>query len=173
LLRDHHALGRLDMAEFDDRLAKALEARTSDDLAALFADLPGRRPGEVAHSQQEVAVVQPAPLPPAPAQDVATPWWAQWWLMFVAVGAAGATNGRLGFLVPAVLVWVFFIYPSLAKHRRPAHPVRPLTAPESAEVRRLLGAGQHIQAIKRYREITGADLGTAKRDVEQMQQLGY
>jgi len=43
-LREHYALGRIDAGELDERLAAALVARTRDDLARLFADLPGERP---------------------------------------------------------------------------------------------------------------------------------
>ena len=45
LLREHMAAGRLDQDEFDDRLGKALTARTSADLDPLFTDLPGPKPG--------------------------------------------------------------------------------------------------------------------------------
>jgi len=41
LLREHHAAGRLDAAEFNDRMDKAFEAKTMGDLDALLADLPG------------------------------------------------------------------------------------------------------------------------------------
>jgi hypothetical protein len=41
LLREHHAAGRLDAAEFNDRLDQAFAARTMGDLDALLADLPG------------------------------------------------------------------------------------------------------------------------------------
>lgn len=46
LLRDHMAVGRLDQAEFDDRLGAALSARTASDLDPLFSDLPGPRPSQ-------------------------------------------------------------------------------------------------------------------------------
>lgn len=45
-LREHLAQGRLDQAEFDDRLTRALTARTQTDLDPLFSDLPGPKPGE-------------------------------------------------------------------------------------------------------------------------------
>jgi hypothetical protein len=41
LLREHHAAGRLDAAEFNDRLDQAFAATTMGDLDALLADLPG------------------------------------------------------------------------------------------------------------------------------------
>lgn len=42
-LAEHFAAGRLDPAELDDRLARAMAARSRDDLRALFADLGPRR----------------------------------------------------------------------------------------------------------------------------------
>jgi hypothetical protein len=39
-LADHHAAGRLTLAEFEDRMASAQTARTGADLAVLTADLP-------------------------------------------------------------------------------------------------------------------------------------
>ncbi|SEP62867.1 DUF1707 SHOCT-like domain-containing protein [Microlunatus flavus] len=42
-LADHYAAGRLDPAELDDRLARAMAARSQGDLRVLFADLGPRR----------------------------------------------------------------------------------------------------------------------------------
>jgi hypothetical protein len=39
-LAEHHAAGRLTMAEFEDRMATALGARTGTDLEPLLRDLP-------------------------------------------------------------------------------------------------------------------------------------
>lgn len=50
-LGEHYSEGRLDRAEFDARLAQALSARTRDDLAALFADLPGN--GELVEAEAQ------------------------------------------------------------------------------------------------------------------------
>ena len=51
-LADHHAAGRLDLAEFEDRMASAQTARTGADLAVLTDDLPSpaasRRPARPA-----------------------------------------------------------------------------------------------------------------------------
>jgi hypothetical protein len=50
-LGEHYSEGRLDRVELDARLTQALAARTRDDLAVLFADLP--KGGElVEHAQQ-------------------------------------------------------------------------------------------------------------------------
>ncbi len=39
-LAEHYAAGRLDQAEFDDRVGRAMGAKTRADLGGLFADLP-------------------------------------------------------------------------------------------------------------------------------------
>jgi Domain of unknown function (DUF1707) len=44
-LREHMAAGRLDAAEFDERLTRALNAKVGPDVDALFTDLPDPRPG--------------------------------------------------------------------------------------------------------------------------------
>ncbi len=38
-LAEHFAAGRLDQAEFDDRIGRAMSAKTRADLSGLFADL--------------------------------------------------------------------------------------------------------------------------------------
>jgi hypothetical protein len=43
-LQEHMAQGRLDGTEFDERLTRALSARTEADLQPLFEDLPEPRP---------------------------------------------------------------------------------------------------------------------------------
>ena len=44
LLGEHLRLGRLDPAEYDQRMPRANEASTRSDVAGLFADLPEPRP---------------------------------------------------------------------------------------------------------------------------------
>jgi hypothetical protein len=43
-LQEHMAQGRIDESEFDDRMSRALKAKTASDLAPLFEDLPDPRP---------------------------------------------------------------------------------------------------------------------------------
>ena len=43
-LQEHMAQGRINASEFDDRMSRALKARTASELAVLFADLPDPRP---------------------------------------------------------------------------------------------------------------------------------
>jgi hypothetical protein len=67
-LRDHLAEGRLDETEFDERLTKALTARTQADLDPLFTDLPGPKPG---HEVVPSGTFQAPPWQASPSQDVA------------------------------------------------------------------------------------------------------
>lgn len=46
-LREHHAQGRLDAAEFDERITAALSAKWQSDLDRLFIDLPAPTPQSV------------------------------------------------------------------------------------------------------------------------------
>ncbi len=56
--------GRLTADELDERLEKALTARTRDDLVPLLADLPA--------AGAALAAITRAPLPPAPVKDLVT-----------------------------------------------------------------------------------------------------
>lgn len=56
-LREHFALGRLDHDELDQRLDRALAAKTARDLAAVTADLPSSAYGEPARQ----AYAEPSP----------------------------------------------------------------------------------------------------------------
>jgi hypothetical protein len=70
-LGEHYAQGRLDQQEYEERTSAAYAARTSDDLAPLFEDLPG-------HDEQTTAVLPApptvaAPVPRSP-RDPAAPY---------------------------------------------------------------------------------------------------
>ena len=58
-LSEHYQAGRLTTEELEDRTGRALQARTSADLAALFSDLPRR--------QAPVTSAASPPTSPAPA----------------------------------------------------------------------------------------------------------
>jgi uncharacterized protein DUF1707 len=45
-LSEHYSAGRLDQATFNERLDRAMTAKTQSDLSGLFTDLPGARPPE-------------------------------------------------------------------------------------------------------------------------------
>ncbi|MHA6513779.1 DUF1707 SHOCT-like domain-containing protein [Tessaracoccus sp. Z1128] len=184
LLQEHMSAGRLTSEEFGERMSKALEARTWSDLGVLFTDLPGRRPGQPEQPAMPFAspsawgAVTPAPTygtpPPPPAvqhHDAGRPWYTQWWILIVAVMVTGMSGGRMGFLIPAVAIWIFVIAPALDKERQrrqhaAAGPPRPLTFYEREELLDEIRSGRPITAVKRYRELTGADLYTAKMTVD-------
>ena len=186
LLQEHMSSGRLTSDEFNERMSKALEAKTGSDLAVLFTDLPGRHPGQPAQPAMPFAQPQQAwSAPPVPAtygspipetavhhhQAPPTPWYAQWWLIIAAVIITMASDGRVGFLIPAVAIWIWVIAPSLTKERQRrqqavAAPPRPLTFYEREELIAEINAGRPMSAIRRYRDLTGADLYTAKVTVE-------
>lgn len=101
LLREHLAQGRLDQTEFDDRMTRALTARTQAELDPLFTDLPGPRPDgsptapsyQAPPWQQTSQAVQPAPPPaPVPARSP-YPWGissgAAWFIVIIAATALG------------------------------------------------------------------------------------
>ncbi|SRR6266487_3079783 len=53
-LSKHYSDGRLDQAEFDERLDRAMRAKTHADTADLFADLPDGGPAQALPPGQEV-----------------------------------------------------------------------------------------------------------------------
>ena len=62
-LQEHMAQGRIDAAEFDDRMSRALKARTASELAVLFDDLPEPRPPSTSNRRS----ISTATLAAAPA----------------------------------------------------------------------------------------------------------
>ncbi len=68
MLREHFEAGRLDPAEFEERLSSSLAARFASDLDALFSDLPDPRPSPDA----PVGITPPLTLP-APRPDAGVP----------------------------------------------------------------------------------------------------
>lgn len=190
-LQDHMAAGRLTPAEYNERMDKAFAARTAADLDALFVDLPGRGDLPV---QKDPGYVDPygfaqgptAEPPAVPRWDTPNglaeapvkPWYAQWWILLIAIFVSGAADGRLWFLVPMAAIWIWVVWPSLNKSRKPiqapAAPPRPLTYSERDEVILALHSSGEVAAIKRYRELTGADLYTATMTVRALnRELGH
>ena len=128
MLQEHHAAGRLSTEEFDERMGKALEARTASDLVGLFFDLPAPRPGlDLAAQPQPEPVVAPwAGAPQAPAtwgadddqlqhRPMARPWFAQWWIIlpFVIMGTRG-----IWWIIPMVALWIWVIWPAIEQNRQ-------------------------------------------------------
>jgi DUF1707 SHOCT-like domain len=100
-LGEHFQAGRLTQDEFDERVGKAIAARTRGDLDELLADLPSDRPaGRLpATAGRSSPPVRGMPLCLGPAAGVvavaailavlfavpAHPGWAPWWLIFVPI----------------------------------------------------------------------------------------
>ena len=68
-LQEHMAQGRIDASEFDDRMSRALKAKTASELATLFDDLPEPRPPAV----QNALVVPGATMAASGATDIRNP----------------------------------------------------------------------------------------------------
>lgn len=120
LLREHLTAGRIDPAEFDERIGRALQARTQSELDALFLDLPGRRPGRDFARGAYVPTGQAGGLEPASGEDpgeppLPAPWWTHWGLFVLTIALSGLTRGRLGPLIPVAALWIFWLGPSLAR----------------------------------------------------------
>ena len=71
ILADAHAEGRLSLAEYEERSAALLEARTYDQLAAITADLPNRIPLSPPQVYQPSSVMPGSPGLAGPANGLA------------------------------------------------------------------------------------------------------
>jgi hypothetical protein len=100
-LAAHFAEGRLNQAEFDERVAQAMNAKTRGDLSGLFDDLPEPgpvripgRPGRRQHS------------PAHPVRHYVNPLFLVLLIVVItAVGTAGEAASREGWL-PGVKTWL-------------------------------------------------------------------
>jgi len=103
-LREHCALGRLTMAELDERLGQAYAAKTMGDLAAVTHDLPQIDPELPVPASDRSATDHrlPAPPPPPPLMPtdggpVSLRQSASWWLgMTIIVNAIWLITGIVG-----------------------------------------------------------------------------
>jgi hypothetical protein len=101
-LAEHHQDGRLDATEFDERVGRAISARTRGDLDGLLADLPRRAPEQppvprralwpfpvaaVAFVAVFVALVASAGRGPDGPHH-ASALWMLWWLIPIAIFTA-------------------------------------------------------------------------------------
>ncbi|MEU1429826.1 DUF1707 domain-containing protein [Nocardia sp. NPDC005746] len=91
-LGEHFAAGRLDLAEYDDRVGRAYAAKTAGELAVLFGDLPRPQP-----PAPRVQAAPPAPRRPLP---------------LVPVGAGALVVLALVFAI-VTHIFPFFLFPVL------------------------------------------------------------
>jgi hypothetical protein len=179
LLREHMSAGRITAEEFDERMSSALTAKTKGELTALFNDLPGRGPSTMYGAPGAPvygALRSPAPFQPATAGPPAKrPPWTTYAIWVAAIlGCVIFFRYWAGFLVLIALLNFAFSKMSnnssdqiLQQRPRELHPA------ERDELVALIHQDRRIHAIKRYREMTGANLLTAKNAIDALQnQLG-
>lgn len=178
-LRAHHAAGRIDMIEFDDRMEKALEARTAGDLKAIFRDLPDEPFDEPAPAMPFPPRIAAHPYVPAhrPMQSVEArvtrPTYAApgfFWIVFFVVIFTGM---RLWPLLVLAAVWFWGVAPAIqgfknprpVEHQRFFYPAGDI----DAELRALVHANRKIDAVRRFREVYGGGLREAKEAVDRIE----
>jgi uncharacterized protein DUF1707 len=129
LLREHHAAGRLTAEEFQERMEKALEAKTLGELDELLADLPAidlyRLPHETMRRTPPGARASLVPNDPTGGLARFTPGtvamgaWAAVTSALVAIWAVTAVLGGTWFpwWALVVLPWIWVLI-RRAQHRR-------------------------------------------------------
>ena len=98
LLGEHFRAGRLDVHEYDERITAAYAAKTDDDLAPLFADMPGTG----SSVQKKRPYVEPArgyaPVPLLVIRGVA--------LAILGLIAVGLVITSAPFVLIGLLIWL-------------------------------------------------------------------
>ena len=166
LLREHMSAGRITAEEFDERMSAALTAKTRGELTVLFNDLPGRAPGD------PYPVHTPAPVQPVNQQRPAKQSRYKSLAVVVAVLVILAMVLR-HWGIPLLMMGLLLFYvlnlsggSRGSRHQLQQQPPRGLRPPEREELVALLRQNQRLLAIKRYREMTGANLLTAKNAID-------
>ncbi|VEJ58069.1 DUF1707 domain-containing protein [Arachnia propionica] len=166
LLREHMSAGRITAEEFDERMSAALTAKTRGELTVLFNDLPGRTPGD------PYAAHTPAPVQPVMEQHPAAKQSKYKPLAIVVVLTLLAMSLR-HWGIPLLMLGLLLFYvlnlsgeSRSSRHQLQQQPPRGLHPPEREELVALLRQNQRLLAIKRYREMTGANLLTAKNAID-------
>jgi len=110
-LSQHYSDGRLDQAEYNERLDQAMNAKTRSDLDGLFADLPG---GEEEPAPSPAAVVRTEVMRRPPLHRVL-------FLALVVVIAVGVGHAMAQFYFPwliiGLLVFLWLRYGPGQHHR--------------------------------------------------------
>lgn len=187
MLQEHHAVGRLDAFEFNERMSKVLSARTQAVIDELFVDLPDPKPAlPPPSSWPEPVLVKSDGAPLVPVRDSskdADPWYAQWWMILVAVALAAVTRGNTAVIVPLMAVWLWGIYPNLQstkdrRRRSGHHPgsigarlkvadyAAELTKNQRKAITRELRRGRKINAVAMYQDFSGTNRAYASDVIE-------
>lgn len=173
MLQEHHALGRLDPFEFNERMGQVLHARTQVDIDELFVDLPDPKPAAPEPGDWPAPVMpDPADGPMVPARidsKPGDPWYAQWWMILISISLAAVLRGPFAVIVPLMAIWLWVIYPNLGSTRQRralnkpgavgaqltrADYAKDLTGNQRRAITRELGRGRKINAIAMYQDFT-------------------
>lgn len=172
-LQEHVAAGRLEMDEFETRMATALAAKTRGDLVDIFSDLPDED-WMIQEAVPQRAAGSGAVQPVAPLGEVAVARQrsasAYAWTPFVPllVFAVIFFGFRLWALMP-IFIFGLVMFTGGRRGRGQGELARTITYDASDltdEIRAYLQANRKIEAIKIYRERTGVGLAEAKDAVE-------
>jgi len=121
-LGEHYADGRLDQAELDERVGRAMSAKTRADLGGLFDDLPdgfGPQDFGPAGATGPTGATGPAPMPMRPMRS----WYGRRHPVLLIVLAVFAVTA----VAHAPWLWLGFVFAVLflatrgARHPRPSH----------------------------------------------------
>lgn len=187
MLQDHHAAGRLDVVEFEQRMAGVLAAQTQADIDAFFLDLPEPTPAGQRLSPAPSAHAMAAPtagsgLQRSPDSGLARSWWIPLLIVLVSVFIVGMT--RHGFSLIPIGIFVAIFYSSFAKSCSGKNQTRNLPTRDDAqvwnsqlstaqrrEISREISFGRRDEAIKLYRKYTGVNLGLAEAAIDTWDQV--
>lgn len=179
-LQEHASKGRLPMAEFDDRVGRALEAEYAGDLIEIFRDLPG---GPFA--APESASAPPPQAAYGPVREVTVrhdrPGWETPWVLapiIVVMFVVPGTARFLMFALIAAMAWVWLVAPAIREFRNPTSSRKTFYYRDGdirGELIALIKANRPIEAVRRHREEYGTDLVGAKKAIDQLarRELGH
>ncbi len=84
------------------------------------------------------------------------------------LGYLGAYTPNRGFIITGVILFLLALINLIPRNKVKATPKRELSGAGVAHIEDLISKGEKIQAIKRYRDLTGSSLSDAKLFVESL-----
>lgn len=175
-LSEHHAAGRLEIDEFEERVDLALKARTIGDLIDIFHDLPDE--DWMIQPDEPAAAVAPRPsegrtvTQEVPVGDSHAGYLIMLlWVVALLSWMAGITDLALAMTLGAAILTP--VIHGFGKGLARTRTIRFVEGDAVSEVRALLEIDHKILAIKRWRELhPGVGLAEAKNAVETIERGG-